>query len=232
MDKLRWLTGRIADEWKRPLHVLVGQASLAGDGIVSGDSVCYGEVGPGVFSVVLSDGMGCGRRASEESSLIVQTVDQLLRAGYAPPLAVQVTNAVMLYRVGAGEESYSTLDLALIDLHSKNLQLYKTGASLTVIRRGTKLAVVTMPSLPMGVVGDLPVPSWTCRLRAGDQILLLSDGVAEAGRRLGFRWLMEAILSQTSSDPRAAAELLIRRARQQMEGKEKDDMTAVVIVVQ
>ena len=232
MDKLRWLTWRITKGWRQPLHVLVGKASLAGNGYVSGDSVSYGEVGPGVFSVVLSDGMGCGRKASEESRLIVQTVDHLLRAGYSPPLALQVTNAVMLHRSRDGEESYSTLDLALIDLYSGNLQLYKTGASLTLIRRGKRLGIVTMSSLPMGVVGDLPVPLWKYRLRSGDQILLLSDGVAEAGRRQGIHWLRDTILGQPSSDPQEAAEFLIRQARMRLGEKEKDDMTAVVIVVQ
>ena len=232
MDKTRWLTWGFTKGWKTPFCVTVGQAGLAGSGLVSGDSVCYGEVTNGIFAVVLSDGMGSGRRAKRESDLIVRTVDHLLRAGYSPELALKITNAVMRYRAENGEELYSTLDLALIDLHSGNLQLYKTGASLTLIRRGKRLGVVTIPSLPMGVVGDLPVPSLQYRLRSGDQILLFSDGVAEAGRRSGIRWLSDMILSQTSSDPRTLAELLVRCAVDQAGRTEKDDMTAVVIVVQ
>ncbi|MBQ6685219.1 MAG: SpoIIE family protein phosphatase [Firmicutes bacterium] len=231
MDKTGWLTWRIAKRWKRPLRVTVGMASLAGDGYVSGDSVCYGEVGRETFAVVLSDGMGNGHRAAEESGLIVRTVYQLLSANYPPELALPITNAVMLYRSAGGEEFYSTLDLALINLHSGNLQLYKTGASLTVIRRRKRLGIVRMSSLPMGVVGDLPVPSWTCHLRSGDQILLLSDGIAEAGRRENC-WLTDAILDQLSSDPHSVAENLIRRAAERAGETEKDDMTAVVIVVQ
>ena len=232
MDKTCWLRKRGVKEQGKPLRVSVGLAGLAGSGLVSGDSVCYGEIGKGIFAVVLSDGMGSGRRAKRESELIVQTVEHLLRAGYSPPLALQITNAVMVYRAGRGEECYSSLDLALIDLQTGNLQLYKTGASLTLIRRGNQLDVVMLPSLPMGVVGDLPVPSWNHRLRTGDQLILLSDGIAEAGRRQGIRWLKDEIFDQTSSDPCAAAEHLLHRARAVMGGKEKDDMTAVVLVVQ
>lgn len=215
---------------ERRYRLKVGKAGASGNGQVSGDSVYYGEVRRGCYAVALSDGMGSGRKAAEESNLTVQTMYRLLTAGFQPELALRIMNSILLY--GAGDEIYSTLDLALIDLYTGNLQLYKTGASLTLLRRGDQVEVVKIPALPMGIVGDIPVPSVDYRLKPGDQILLLSDGVADAGRHQGIQWLTEAIASLTSSDPQTVADLLIQRAMAQAGTKEKDDMTAVVIVVQ
>ncbi|MBQ8590512.1 MAG: SpoIIE family protein phosphatase [Firmicutes bacterium] len=214
---------------ERRIRIRVGKAGVAVDGQVSGDSVYYGEIRRGCFAVALSDGMGSGRRAAEESNLTVQTIYRLLAAGFQAELALRIMNSILLYR--AGDEIYSTLDLALIDEYTGSLQLYKTGASLTLIKRNDRVEVIKIPALPMGIVGDIPVPSMEYKLKPGDQILLLSDGVAEAGRGQGIQWLTETISGLSSSDPQTVADLLIYKATEHCDEKEKDDMTAVVIVV-
>lgn len=210
-------------------RLTVGKTGFARDGQASGDSVYCGETQKGRYAVALSDGMGNGRRAAEESNLTVQTIHRLLAAGFQPELALRIMNSILLYR--AGDEIYSTLDLALFDLCSGELQLYKIGGSVTFIKRGDQVEVVKIPALPMGIVGDITVPSVTYRLKPGDQVILLSDGVAEAGRSQGIQWLTEAIAQLKSTDPQTLSDLLINKAVERCGIKEKDDMTAVVVVV-
>lgn len=211
------------------LRLAVGKAGFARDNQVSGDSVYCGEIRKGQYAVALSDGMGNGRRAAEESNLTVQTIYRLLAAGFQPELALHIMNSILLYR--AGDEIYSTLDLALFDLYSGELRLYKIGGSLTLLKRGDRVEVVKIPALPMGIVGEIAVPSVSYRLKPGDQIMLLSDGVAEAGRSQGIQWLTEAIGQMKSTDPQTLADLLISKAVKRCGVREKDDMTAVVVVV-
>ncbi|MBO4992579.1 MAG: SpoIIE family protein phosphatase [Firmicutes bacterium] len=216
---------------RRPIRfrLTVAKAGFARDAQVSGDSVYCGEVRRGTYAVALSDGMGNGRRAAEESNLTVQTVYRLLAAGFQPELALRIMNSILLYR--GGDEIYSTLDLGLFDLYSGELQLYKIGGSITFLKRGDQVEAVKIPALPMGIVGDIEVPSIACRLRPGDQVMLLSDGVAEAGRNQGIQWLTETISALKSTDPQTLADLLINKAVERCGIKEKDDMTAVVVVV-
>ncbi len=179
--------------------------------------------------MALSDGMGNGQRAAEESNLTVQTIYRLLSAGFQPELALRIMNSILLYK--AQDEVYSTLDLALLDLFTGELQLYKIGAAVTFIKRNGQVEAVKIPALPMGIVGDISVPSVKCRLRRGDQLFLLSDGITEAGRSEGIEWLTDTIEALQSSDPQTLADLVINKASERCGIREKDDMTAVVVVV-
>lgn len=230
---------RLSDELRGPValpvkraaryRLRVGRAGYARDGQVSGDSVHCAEINRGQYAVALSDGMGNGQRAAEESNLTVQTIYRLLSAGFQPELALRIMNSILLYK--AQDEVYSTLDLALLDLFTGELQLYKIGAAVTFIKRNGQVEAVKIPALPMGIVGDISVPSVKCRLRRGDQLFLLSDGITEAGRSEGIEWLTDTIEALQSSDPQTLADLVINKASERCGIREKDDMTAVVVVV-
>lgn len=70
------------------------------------------ELGNGTFAVSLSDGMGNGERAQQESSAALNILEELLQSGMDEKLAIKSVNSVLMLR--SPEEMYATVDMALM----------------------------------------------------------------------------------------------------------------------
>lgn len=220
--------------WIEPqpkFRVRVGHASYGQVAGVSGDSFQYKPLSKEEYGILISDGMGKGQAASAESSLAVSTLMDLISSGFDVKLALKTVNNILLQQ--DGQEIFSTVDLALIDRMGGKLRLFKIGAAATFIKRGDKVAVVKMAALPMGIVDGLHVDFINLRLRAGDQIIMISDGVSDADRQdLEMEWLKEAIRTIQSSDPQTISDLIMNRAVEAYGIRERDDMTVITAVLE
>ncbi|MBE6035080.1 MAG: hypothetical protein E7222_10355 [Clostridiales bacterium] len=207
-------------------HSAYGQ--IAG---VSGDSFQYKDISKYEYGILISDGMGKGKAASAESSLAVSTLMDLISSGFDVKLALKTVNNILLQQ--EGDEIFSTVDLALIDRLGGKLRLFKIGAAATFIKRGEKVAAVKMAALPLGIVDGLHIDFINVRLRPGDQIIMLSDGISEANRQdLEMTWLKEAIRDIKSRDPQTISDLIMNRAIEAYGIREKDDMTVITAVLE
>ncbi|QHI72780.1 SpoIIE family protein phosphatase [Aminipila terrae] len=207
-------------------HAACGQ--IAG---VSGDSFQYKDISQNEYGILISDGMGKGKAASAESSLAVSTLMDLIGSGFDVKLALKTVNNILLQQ--EGDEIFSTVDLALIDRLGGKLRLFKIGAAATFIKRGEKVAAVKMAALPMGIVDGLHIDFINVRMRPGDQIIMISDGVSDANRHdLDMNWLKEAIRSIKSKDPQTISDLIMNRAIEAYGIREKDDMTVITAVLE
>lgn len=219
-------------ELRTPRYELrLGVSGYAKEGGVSGDSYLCTELRKGEYMMVLSDGMGKGQKAAEESVLTVNTLHQLLRAGFEAELALNIINSVLL--VKSTEEIFSTVDLSLINLYSGRMKLYKIGAAASFIKRGTAVQMVKVATLPVGIVDRIPIECLEVGVRKGDQIITVSDGITEANPsdpELG--WLREAISLMTTQDAQTIADRIINLAVQQWGIRERDDMTVLVVSVE
>ncbi|MFO7173266.1 MAG: SpoIIE family protein phosphatase, partial [Bacillota bacterium] len=214
------------------LAVSAGAARVAKKGhLLSGDSTVAVPLGKGRYLLGLSDGMGAGREAAEESRLALEALETLLKAGYRLESAIQTVNSCLLLRQGG--DRFPTLDVVLIDCHSARAHFAKVGAAPSLLRKGTRVQVLRAETPPAGVVEPLPLELQERVLHPGDCILLLSDGVWEVrgeGRREG-EWLIRALQRGPLPDrPEALAEALLARALEQVAGPE-DDMTILAAYV-
>ncbi|MCG0239177.1 MAG: SpoIIE family protein phosphatase [Firmicutes bacterium] len=210
------------------LAVCAGTARVAKRGnLLSGDSTVAVPIGKGRYLLGLSDGMGAGREAAEESRLALGALETLLKAGYRLESAIQAVNSCLLLRQGG--DRFPTLDVVLIDCHSARAHFAKLGAAPSLLRRGSRVQVLRAETPPAGVLEPLPLELQERVLHPGDCILLLSDGVWEVkgeGRREG-EWLVRALQAGPLPDrPEALAETLLARALEQAAGPE-DDMTVL-----
>ena len=73
-----------------------------------------------------------GKQAQAESTLVVDLLEKLLEAGFSRESALKLMNSAMV--ISAGEESYSTVDFATIDMYTGELELAKTGAAPSFIK--------------------------------------------------------------------------------------------------
>ena len=81
----------------------------------------------------LSDGMGSGLEACQESESIVDTLEQLVEAGFTGETAARMVNSVLNLKTKNGR--FSTVDISMVDLYSGMCHFLKAGAATTFIKR-------------------------------------------------------------------------------------------------
>ena len=212
-----------------PFRLHVGTAVQAGNG-VCGDSYAVFPLRGGRAVLVLSDGMGVGAQAARESKTAVSLLAHLLDSGLDHHLAVKTVNSMMILR--AAGETFATLDLAILDLYRGEGEFIKIGAPSAYLVRGRRVFVLQASSLPVGIIKDIEVASISRKLRPGDVLVMLSDGVLDACRGEKDRedWVCGVLREIGDLPPEETAELLLKLARTGAgeDGRSADDMTVLV----
>lgn len=83
--------------------------------------------------------------------------------------------------------------------------------------------------MPFGLVDEVDVEIVKERLKPGDILISVSDGVLDIDRfnSEGFIWLKE-YLKNINSDPKELSELILNKAKELSDEMIKDDMTVLV----
>lgn len=220
-------------EQKAALRVEVGLRVRPRAGqVVSGDTVASARWDGSHHTLCLSDGMGSGKAAHAHSSTVVRLVFDLMQAGANCGDALQAANRLM--QVVGSEEMFSTVDVCQLDLLDKKAEFIKMGAAPGYLLRQGMVRCLRAQSLPIGVLEEIDCQHAEVDIRAGDVILLMSDGVADAlGEgiegtlagipiRMGARRIADALVAQA----------LERQQEGQVGVPRQDDMSVIVACVQ
>lgn len=187
---------------------------------MSGDSRIVRSSG-GRLLLALSDGMGSGEAAGEESRSALRLLSDLTDVGFGLDDAAELVNDT-LSRRGSGD-MYATLDVILIDMADGTAGIKKHGAPPGYVLRGGKLYTLQAEGLPVGIVEKAPGSSRKVRLKPGDTVIMMTDGVADALASDAEDAIRANILGY--GDPEIAAQLLLDEAAKR--GR-SDDMTVLV----
>lgn len=210
-------------------EVETGVAGVAKDGdLLSGDSFTITELGNGKFAVALSDGMGNGARARMESSAALSMLEQLLQSGIDERLAIKSVNSVLLLR--SPDESFATVDLALIDLYAAHATLLKIGSTPSFIKRGCDIIPIAAGNLPIGILQEIEVDLLRVQLKPGDTLVMMTDGVLDAPEYAVNKelWMKRVLQEIETDDPQELADELLQTAIKQNPAGIRDDMTVIV----
>lgn len=210
-------------------EITTGVAGTAkGGDLLSGDSVSTVELGNGTYAVALSDGMGNGERARQESSTALSILEQLLQSGMDETLAIKSVNSVLLLR--SPDEIYATVDMALIDEYSARTTFLKIGSSPSFIKRGQEVIPVMASNLPIGIVQEIEVDLVTVQLYPGDTLVMMTDGIYDApGYAVNKElWIKRLIQEIQSEDPQEIADCLLEAVIRYQSHVIQDDMTVAV----
>lgn len=192
----------------------------------NGDTHWLGRLKDGRYLAALSDGMGHGTMARKESSQTVTLLRLCLEAGYTRPQTLTAVNGMMLL-AGRGER-FSTVDLMTIDLWTGQATLDKLGAASSRLLRGRSMMELTGDALPLGILETVESRSCVLRLRPGDELVLMTDGVEDAfASKESLNDAIRDAMSERTAQ--AAAEQLLRMANQAAEQGRKDDMSVLVL---
>ena len=148
------------------------------DSQVSGDNYTFAELRDNQYLIALSDGMGTGEQASMESSTAVNMLEQLLEVGYDHDMAVRTINSILMLK--SPGDSFSTLDVVIIDLYTGEARAIKIGAPPTYIKRGEEVKVIASSSLPMGIIDSIEIHTKKLSVNGDDFIIMVTDGIMDA----------------------------------------------------
>lgn len=196
------------------------QSGVAGE--VCGDSHLVRTLGSARQALMLSDGMGLGAAAADESRETLRLLWRFLEAGVSLPLALETVNRQMLAR--SGEDMFATVDLCVINLNTGVAEFTKLAACRTLILRGQELMCIEGGRLPLGILEGVQSAVSRVRLRPGDLLVMGSDGVMEAGDAL----MIERLARAGAQKPPAqlAGELVREAGLRRAEGR-RDDLTCI-----
>lgn len=176
----------------------------------------------GTAYAVLSDGMGSGKRARVDSAFACGLLMSLLRGGIPLNSALETVNSSLL--VKSADESFSTLDICMLDLCTGGGTMYKCGAAPTYIKNAARLVKIGCSSLPAGAAGGIRPEEHSFRVDANDLIVMMTDGA-----QLDEEWLTRILSSNVST--KQLAEQLATGAKLTAEGESADDISVAVIKV-
>ncbi|MDQ1143326.1 stage II sporulation protein E [Bacillus sp. SORGH_AS 510] len=209
--------------------VETGVAHAAKDGgLVSGDSYSTIELGLGKYAIAISDGMGNGERAHYESKETLQLLQKILQSGIEEKVAIKSVNSILSLRTT--DEIFSTLDLAMIDLKNASAKFLKIGSTPSFIKRGNKVIKIQASNLPMGIIQEFDVDVVSEQLKAGDLLIMMSDGVFEGPKHVENYdlWMKRKVQELQTDDPQEVADLIMEEVIRSRSGLIEDDMTVTV----
>ena len=198
----------------------------------SGDTVEIVERPGGGMSVVMADGQGSGRAAKSLSMLVTAKVASLLKEGVRDGASARAAND-FLFALRNGRVS-ATLDILSVDLKTGTVVITRNSETACLVTTIDGTEVIPGAERPLGLhpwtrpwAAEIPVD-------AGLRVVLISDGVANAGGRAGRQPLrLDEIAATAGSEATAAeiADLVLSAAIERDGGKPADDMSVVVLVM-
>lgn len=210
-----------------PLMAVAGVASRRREGQrESGDTGTWFKREDGSVFVLLCDGMGSGEAAKRESALAVRLLEDFLRSGMESAAALRTVNSALALR---NEETgaFTTVDLLRIDLYTGHGELCKLGAAPTYLRRKGSVGRLSGAALPAGLAEGNGGPDVTrLELGEGDCVVLVSDGISDAGED---QWLRDLVEKFDGESPKDLAKAVMEESESRVGAA--DDRTAVVIAL-
>lgn len=197
------------------------------DSTINGDNFSFFSMDDGNYHICLSDGMGSGSQANQESEMVVELLQKFLEAGFRKETAIKLMNSAMVLQ---GEENkYSTLDYAMINLYTGEMELIKIGGAATFVKRGKDVLCFDVGTLPGGADVRMEIESQKMQLQSGDFLVMLTDGVIEYLRvRNPKETLMDIISMIETENAGVLAETILQEVLLRTGECALDDMTVLV----
>ncbi len=242
LDKRLNLSGQspyLVDEVERtfffledpPFMVLTGYArAIREQEKISGDNYSIMELDCGKLVVILSDGMGSGEKACQESSAVIERMETLLEAGHTVNSAMNIVNNTLL---ATGELSnMSTLDVCCLDLYTGKCEFRKMGAAASFIKSSVYVEPIAMNRLPLGIFFRNEDDCISRELMDKDYLIMVTDGVLDAFSAGDYEEMLGQYLrDMRECSPAEVAQRILQFALKCSGGHIRDDMTILVLEV-
>jgi stage II sporulation protein E len=205
--------------------VLTGVARAMKDN-VSGDNFSLLKLESGEYMIALSDGMGTGKEAGQESETVMALLEQLIEAGFKTETAIKLINSSLVLK--SDKQSFSTIDMGIINLFTGMCEFTKIGAAAAFIKRDKWVETISSTTLPIGMFGNVDYDAVTKKLYEGDIIIMVTDGVLDSIREENKEAYMERMIAELkSNNPQEIANRILDHTLAQSNYVPMDDMTVI-----
>jgi len=137
-----------------------------------------------------------------------------------------IVNSSMLFK--SSDETLATVDISCIDLYTGAVELLKAGAAPTVIRRSGRTGKAQSTSLPAGILREASFDRANVSLKAGDIILMMSDGATASGTD----WICAVLEDFKNGSAQQLAEKIAADARRRRTDGHDDDITVMAAILE
>ena len=210
---------------KRKIAVRSAQNNVSADGGVSGDSVNLFCNKKDYFYALISDGMGSGKEAALTSGLCSVFLEKMLRAGNRAATSLRMLNNMIASRAhDSTKECSSTVDLLELDLMTGEGAFLKSGAAPSFVVRGKVVRRLQAGTVPLGILNTLDVQKTEFFLRAGDTVVMVSDGIVQGDEEC--EWLTSYLAGVSTQTPE---EIVYQICRRCAESETHDDCSVVAL---
>ncbi len=189
----------------------------------SGDTYSLIRIEEGKILMALCDGMGSGEKAQKTSTTAISLVENFYKAGFQSDIILSCVNKFLSL---GGQDTFSCLDMSIIDLNSGAVDFVKLGATLGFIKHGDTISTVECESLPLGIISTLSPTIKSTIVKSGDMIVLATDGVADSFS--SDEEYTDFVNNTKTLNPQELADAIMDKALENNHGVAVDDMTILV----
>ena len=194
--------------------------------VLSGDCYSVQKLDLGRFMFAVCDGMGSGENAKQISENAVTLLENFYKAGFDGDIAIKSVNKVLSIEK---EESFSAIDICVLDLNNGVLDFVKMGSPSSFVVSNDSCEIVEGGALPLGVINNGEPNTSKKFVNKGDFLILLSDGVSDSFNN--DEQILEEICTLNDKNPQGLSDKILELAIQKNKGLIKDDMTVLVVSI-
>ncbi len=203
--------------------IIFGVARACKDnGDSCGDNYSLLRLGGNRFLLAICDGMGSGEVAGDMSQKAMELIENFYRAQFDSEIILSSVNRLLSLRA---TDTFSTIDVCLIDMATSLVDFVKLGACESYIKHSDTITKIESGALPVGVLDKVSPKITKTSLTFGDMVVLVSDGIVDS---MGENELQSFILTDGSLSPQELADNILNKAKSMCLGIPCDDMTVVV----
>jgi stage II sporulation protein E len=199
------------------------------DSPISGDTSTSLKLEDGKYLLAISDGMGTGPKARQSSKIAIKMLERLLSSGFDKDSSIELINSTLSANSG-DEDTYATLDIAILDLYAGNIEFIKNGACPTYIKQNGKVQIIKSLSLPAGILENISLVVYDKDIENNDILVMCSDGIMESNQEYQNKelWVKDILENIETDNVQKIADIITKEAIDNGYGHAKDDMTIIV----
>lgn len=173
----------------------------------SGDTYSVTKLSTGKVLVALCDGMGSGSAARAGSQSALDMVSSYYKAGFDNINSLALVNRLLSV---VSKDSFSALDMCVVDLELGVADFIKQGGVQSVIKRLDSIQVIESKALPLGIVEEARAQVQRQLLSVGEMVVMFTDGVMDALTLNGIRHILNVL---SSLNPRQICDEILNQAK-------------------
>lgn len=196
------------------------------DSEASGDCNLQMRLDDGKYVLAISDGMGTGAKARENSKLVITRLKKLLQGGFEKEQSINLINSSLSLKTK--EDEFATLDMCVLDLYEGNLSFVKNGACNTYIKNKKNISIIKSEEMPIGTGLEVTLKEKIVPVSDGDIIVICSDGLVDSKEDLKKDWVEEFLKNISTNNVQKISDMILAEAIDNNYGVAADDITVIV----